>query len=308
MRILIVANHNTGSFSPFVVEQVNAIRQLGIDVDYYGIHGKGVFGYLSNLNALKKKIREYHPNLIHAHYGLSGLLANLQREIPVVTTYHGSDIHSRGLNLFLSRIAIRLSAYNIFVSEGLQILSGYRGKKQCVQPCGVDFKTFFPIEREEARKKLGWDADGKYILFASSFDNKVKNSPLAKATVSQIENGRLIELRGYNRDQVNWAINAANCMLMTSFREGSPQVVKEALACGTPIVSVNVGNVNDYCMGVEGCYITSYNIDDIVEKLHQALSFKGKTQGRTHILQKQLDNELIAKNIRSIYEKICKTY
>ena len=79
MRILIVANHNTGKFTSFITEQVESIRQLGVEVDYYGVHGKGIGGYLSNLSSLKEKIREYQPDLIHAHYGLSGLLANLQR-------------------------------------------------------------------------------------------------------------------------------------------------------------------------------------------------------------------------------------
>ena len=93
MRVLIVANHNKGYFVPFIVEQVNALKQLGIEVEYFAVHGKGIRGYLSNRSSLIAKIRDYHPDLIHAHYGLSGLLANLQRKVPVVTTYHGSDIH-----------------------------------------------------------------------------------------------------------------------------------------------------------------------------------------------------------------------
>lgn len=308
MRILVVGNHNTGAFSPFVTEQVDALRQLGVEVDYYGIHGKGVFGYLSNLSALKTKIRSFHPDLIHAHYGLSGLLANLQRCIPVVTTYHGSDIHTKGQNLFLSRIAMRLSAYNIFVSEGLQKQSGYHRKNQRVLPCGVDFNTFYPIGRKEARKSLGWDVEGKYILFAGSFDNEVKNSLLAKTAASQIEGAQLIELRGYNRNQVNLVINAANCMLMTSFREGSPQVVKEAMTCGTPVVSVNVGDVVEVTAGIEGCFITTYNPNDIVEKLYKAFAFQGKTRGGERIRDRKLDNAFIAQEILTIYQTVKSSY
>lgn len=304
MTILIVANHNKGHFTPFIIEQVDALKRLGVEIEFFGVHGKGFLGYLSNLPALKKKIRECNPDMIHAHYGLSGLLANLQRKVPVVTTYHGSDIHSKGKNLFLSRIAIRLSAYNIFVSEELQKQAGNTGKNQCVQPCGVDATTFSSMERNEARKLLGWDVNCKYVLFAGAFDNDVKNSPLAKAATALVPEAQLIELNGYSREQVNWAMNAANCLLMTSFREGSPVVVKEAMLCGTPIVSVNVGDVKNIIAGIEGCYITSYEVYDIANSLRLALSFNGKTNGIQRILEQGLSNESIAKHIVEIYKHV----
>ena len=120
MKVLIVANYNSGYFSPFIKDQILSLKLHNVYVDTYGIVGKGIWGYLRNVPGLKRKILEFHPDLIHAHYGLSGLCSNLQRKIPVVTTYHGSDIHSGGWTLKLSQIAIRLSAYNIFVSRKLQ--------------------------------------------------------------------------------------------------------------------------------------------------------------------------------------------
>ena len=219
MKILIVANNKPGHFSPFVTEQVEALAKHGVEFDFFGVDGKGVLGYLSNLMPLKKKIHEFQPDLLHAHYGLSGLLANLQRTVPVVTTYHGSDVHSKGLNLLISKLTARSSAYNIFVSPKLLELTGYQGENKSVIPCGVNTTTFFPVERAEARKQLGWDANETYVLFAGAFENEVKNSTLAKAAISLLPNVRLMELRGYSREQVNWAMNAANCLLMTSHRE-----------------------------------------------------------------------------------------
>ena len=306
MRILIVANHNTGRFTPFIIEQVESLKRLGIEADFYGVHGKGIWGYLSNLSSLKAKIREYRPDLIHAHYGLSGLLANLQRTVPVVTTYHGSDVHALGKNLFFSKAAMWLSAYNIFVSEKLQMQSGYHGSKQCVIPCGVDTTAIFPVERSEARKRLGWDENGKYVLFAGAFDNSVKNSQLAMEATALIKDVSLMELRGYSREQVNLAMNAANCLLMTSLREGSPQVIKEAMTCGTPIVSVNVGDVKDKTSGVTGCFITSYDAHDVADGIKKALAFAGKTNAQQRILELGLTNELIAKEILNLYKKIVK--
>ena len=164
MRILIVANHNPRHYTTFITEQVESVRQLGVEIDYYGVHGKGIMGYLSNLSSLKAKIHEYRPDLIHAHYGLSGLLANLQREVPVVTSYHGSDIHSGGQTLFFSKLATRLSAYNIFVSKRLLEQSGYNGPNKCIISCGIDMNTFHPIDRAVARKAIGWDPNGIYVF------------------------------------------------------------------------------------------------------------------------------------------------
>lgn len=304
MRILIVANHNPGKFTSFITEQVESIRQLGVEVDYYGIHGKGILGYLSNLSSLKEKICAYQPDLIHAHYGLSGLLANLQRKVPVVTSYHGSDIHSGGLMLFFSKASTILSAYNIFVSNRLLKQSGYHGQKKCIISCGIDMNTFHPIDRAVARKSIGWDPNGIYVFFGGAFDNKVKNSPLAKAAVAQIEGAQLMEMRGYTREDVNLAMNAADCLLMTSYREGGPLVVKEAMACGTPVVAVRVGDVEETMTGVEGCYVTSHDVNEVTSCLRQALSFKGKTKGRQRIIETGLPMEQVAKQIISIYNLV----
>jgi glycosyltransferase involved in cell wall biosynthesis len=304
MKILIVANHNTGKFTSFITEQVESVRQLGVEVDYYGIHGKGILGYLANLSSLKAKIREYHPDLIHAHYGLSGLLANLQRKVPVVTSYHGSDIHTGGRTLFFSKLATKLSAYNIFVSKRLLEQSGYNGQKKCIISCGIDMNIFHPIDRAVAREALGWDPSGIYVFFGGAFDNEVKNSPLAKAAVAQIKGAQLLEMRGYTRDEVNLAMNAADCLLMTSHREGGPLVVKEAMACGTPVVAVRVGDVEETMTGVEGCYITSHDVNEVASSVRQALSFQGKTKGRQRIIEIGLPMEQIAKQILEIYNLV----
>lgn len=304
MKVLIVANNKPGQFSPFVSEQVEALKKLGVNFDFFGVGGKGFNGYLSNLPSLKNKIHEFQPDLLHAHYGLSGMLANLQRTVPVVTTYHGSDIHSRGLNLSMSKLTARYSAYNIFVSPWLLELSGYHGENKCIIPCGVDTTTFTPIERAVAREQLGWNENDQIVLFAGAFDNEVKNSPLAKEAVSLVPNTKLVELRGYTREQVNLLINAANCLLMTSHREGSPVVIKEAMACGTPIVSVDVGDVKEVLSSVNGCYISNYDANDISANIRQTLSFKGKTNGPQNIIEKELSNDIIAKRIYKIYQKV----
>ena len=306
MKVLLVANYNPGYFSPFVVEQMHSLQTEGVEIQTYGIVGKGVLGYLSNLKGIIQKIREFKPDLMHAHYGLSGLCANLQRQVPVVTTYHGSDIHSGGWLLKLSQLAMRLSAYNIFVSQKLLELSRYKKKNACVQSCGIDLNAIHEIPRVEARKRLNLDLSIKYGLFSSSYDNGIKNYPLAKAAIDLLPGVKLIELKGYSRREVNLLMNACDFLLTTSFRESGPLVVKEAMACGTPIVSVDVGDVKEVMGDTEGCYIAERNPEDIANKIRQTLAFNGKTNGRQRIIELGLSNENVAKRLVEVYEEVAR--
>ena len=153
MRILIIASGNSSHISPFVKEQAESLIKQGLSVDFFLIKGKGLFGYLRNYFLLLRKIRYEEYDLLHAHYGLSGLLATMQLSIPVVITFHGSDVNMKKNYLF-SRIASRLSAANIFVHQDLpEKLKIYRGSVNII-PCGFDNNLFFPIPKNEARKTL----------------------------------------------------------------------------------------------------------------------------------------------------------
>ena len=324
MKILIVGNNKPGRFAPFVEEQACALQQLGCEVVFFGVQGKGVWGYLRCLPALKRAIKQHQPDLIHAHYGLSGLLANLQRRVPVVTTYHGSDINNPNILRF-SKIAMRLSAHNIFVSQRNVTLAlspnsliTYRLKKRyTLLPCGVNIpKPWSEMQTHQVeqltlnqwvQEKL--NAGVKHVLFAGAFNNAVKDPELAKAAIHELESKgvkvELIELKGFNRDQVNALMYNCDALLMTSKTEGSPQVIKEAMACGCPIVSVDVGDVAERVSGVEGCYVVSSREPAAIAKaLKQALAFSGKTNGRQRIIEMGLDNEQVAKRLVEIYERL----
>ena len=115
------------------------------------------------------------------------------------------------------------------------------------------------------------------------------------------------ELKGFSRIQVNQLMCAANCLLMTSKTEGSPQVIKEAMACGCPIVSVDVGDVAERTNGVEGCYIVrTREPNDIATALLQAITFDGRTNGREKIIEMGLSNEQVAEQLKEIYESVLK--
>ena len=324
MKILIVGNNKPGHFASFVEEQARALQMQGCDVVFFGVQGKGIMGYLRCLPALKRAVKQHQPDLIHAHYGLSGLLANLQRRVPVVTTYHGSDINKPNILRF-SKIAMRLSAHNIFVSQRNVTLAlspnsliTYRLKKRyTLLPCGVNIpKPWSEMQTQQVeqltlnqwvQEKL--TAGVKHVFFAGAFNNAVKDPELAKAVINEIASEgvkvELIELKGFNRDQVNALMYNCDALLMTSKTEGSPQVIKEAMACGCPIVSVDVGDVAERVEGVDGCYVVSSREPAaIAEALQQALAFSGKTNGRQRIIEMGLSNTQVAERLMAIYERL----
>ena len=305
MKILIVASFNKGFFAPFILEQSEALEKMGQTVHFFGIQGHGIWGYVRNYKGLKRIIQDYKPDVIHAHYGLSGLLATLQRRVPVVTTFHGSDINNPKVLPF-SKIAMRLSAFTIFVSQK-NVDIARPTKKFALLPCGVNSDNFTEVPIGEARLKLQLEDTKKYVLFAGSFSNRVKNPELAQKAIALLKNVELIELKGYSREEVNYLMHAVDVALMTSHTEGSPQFVKEVMACGCPLVSVDVGDVKEVTAGVEGCYIVSREAEEIAEKLQIALNFKGRTHGRERIMELGLENRKVAETIVAIYKKIVKS-
>ena len=311
MKVLIVCSKNSGKIAPFITEQAESLRSLGIEIDYFTIVGKGILGYLQNYKLLQQAIKSFQPDIIHAHYGLSGLLANIQRRIPVVTTYHGSDINEPKVYPF-SRLCMMLSKINVFVfdrttpkprsTEFTPKTKG--GLKKIVIPCGVNIDLFKPMDKEEARTSLGLDGNKKYVLFAGAFDNRVKNSELAIQAVSLLNDNNivLLELKGYSRQHVVELMNAVDSVLMTSFSEGSPQFIKEAMACNCPIVSLSVGDVPQVIEKVEGCYLTTYAAEDVAEKISMALEFGQRTKGRERLMEMKLDLESVAERVRDVYK------
>jgi len=302
MKILIICSKNSGKIAPFIVEQVEALMKSGLICDYYTIEGKGLKGYLKNRSSFVKKISEFQPDLIHAHYGLSGLLANTQRKIPVVTTYHGSDINLQSI-YFLSRINMFLSAYNIFVSQK-NIDKSNQKRNFALIPCGVDTDFFFPMEKSIVRKYFGLKTNEKVVLFAGAFSNRVKNGELAQQAVAMLTNVRLLELKGYNRSEVALLMNAVDICLMTSHTEGSPQFIKEAMASNCPVVSVPVGDVPEVIDGLEGCFLSNYDAIELSKKIKLALDFGKKTKGRERILELSLDAKMIAEMISNVYKLV----
>lgn len=299
MKVLVVASYrgySTSGMAPFVKDQGDVLERNGVSLRYFLVKGKGILGYLRSLKSLKKAIGDFNPDVIHAHFGLCGLLANLQRKVPVVTTYHGSDINCKN-SFRYSKISLSLSKWNIFVSD--KLAKKAKAKRFSVIPCGVDFSVFYPMDKLECRNLLGLKKDGKYVLFSKMFTDPVKNYPLAKEAIDLLDDDvKLVEFVGYNREQAAALMNAVDAVIMTSKSEGSPQFIKEAMACNCPIVSVDVGDVKSVISNTPGCFVTSYCASEIANALSKAIVF-GRTQGRENV--SHLDNDFIVKQLMKIY-------
>ena len=303
MKVLVCASGNRDTLSPFVKEQAESLKKLDIEIDYFLIEGKGVCGYLKNIPAFRNMVDKGKYSLVHAHYGLSGLFATFQRKIPVIITFHGSDIHKK-TNRPFSLLASRFSHKNIFVHPMQAHKLHLKQKDTTVIPCGVDLKTFTPSDKKNAREKMGWDLNKKYILFSSHFNNPIKNVSLALNAIDKIDQDiELIELKGFTKKEVALRMNAADLLLITSFSETGPLVAKEAMACNCPIVSTNVGDVKTLIHNTNLCFIVSNDPLNIQKKIELILKNNDRTNGQKKMPNYDLPH--IAKRLKVIYKQ-CK--
>lgn len=320
MKILEVSRYKTiyaDHQLPFVTEQGESLRAAGCEVDYFLVRGN----YITAVKALKQKIREYKPDIVHAHYGLSAITAELQSLVPVVTTFHNGETHNWHVNFMTSLMSLR-AKHVIYVAQHIHDLVYFKARNYSIIPCGVSLEDCFLMDKAEARKKLGWSDDKKYILFGGAFDNKRKNYKLLAEAVERLKNEGMndiecIEMRGLSRSECVLRMNAADVFALPTKNEGSPQALKEAMACNCPIVATDVADIKHLLGDLPGHFVLSnkrgnaawwkgdeHSIDEMVQLLNDALKFEGRTEGRKRIVELGYTNELVAKKIIKIYEDI----
>jgi glycosyltransferase involved in cell wall biosynthesis len=304
MKILIVCRYKENfpaHIAPFVTEQGNEITKLGIEVDYFTIQGN----YIKAVFALKQKIKEFKPDIIHAHYGLSGLTAVLQRKAPVVITFHNGETLSKITNLITS-FASLFAAYNIYVAQHIYDLCFFKRKKNyMILPCGVEVNVD-ELDKNTAKEELSLDKDRKYILFGGAFSNLRKNYPLLKQAVDLLNRNdiEVVEMRGLTREEITKLMFACDLFVLPTKSEGSPQALKEAMICNCPIVATDVADIKHLLGDLEGHYICSFEPEDVAGKIQQALNFFNRTNGRKRIIELGLDSETVARKIAKIYRSI----
>lgn len=307
MKVLFVSSGNklTG-ISNIVLYQGKSLQRIGVKVEYFLIEGHGIKGYLKAVKVLKKKLLDKY-DLIHAHYSLSGFVAALAGAKPLIVSLMGSDVKEISLN----RIGILF--FNLFFwdqiivkTDGMMNILGLSDLD--VIPNGVDLTIFYPQDRIKAREKVEWNINKVHILFPSDPSRAEKNYKLFLEAIGLLkdESIEIHDLVNIKAELVPVYFNATNIVALTSLREGSPNVIKEAMGCNVPVVSTDVGDVKWIFGSTNGCYVTSFDAKDIADKLKQAILFsktKGKTNGRDRIIKLGLSSETIAEKIKSVYQK-----
>ncbi len=304
MKVLFVGSGNktNGQPSVLIVNQAKSLIEEGVEIDYFLIQGKGFGGYLKNYYPLRKKIASGKYNVIHAHYSLSGILMSLSSlfltKPKKVVSLMGSDSQVNGIKGSFIRFFIRF-VWDVTIVKSLQMSKDLRTESPVIIPNGVNLNLF----AEEIIPEL------KTILFAADPNRPSKNVQLAYEAIEIVkkwdENVQFKVIHGVSHEQTIREIKKTSCVLLTSLWEGSPNIIKEAMACERPIVSTNVGDVGWLLEGVVGSYVTNWDKETIASSIINALNFSANnnaTNGRKKLMELNLDSKSIAKRIIQVYK------
>lgn len=306
MKVLFVFSGNSPlGVSPFIAEQAHALQQNGVDVSMFPVNGKGIKGYLRHIFILRRHLNSSPVDIVHGHFLWSIIVCMFQRGCKKVGTFHGSDLNNKLLRLIAQLFVIPFLGKTIVVSS--QMAAMIRSKNVSVIPCGVDTKIFRPLKSNCDHLHPRIDPTKKNILFSSRFDRYEKNYPLAKEVVQLLRRSfpvNLIELKDLTREEVNILLNQVDMLLMTSLWEGSPQVVKEAMACNCPVVTTDVGDVRWLLEGVYNCEVSGFDIDELERKVTQVILREQGTNGREKIFMLSLDLASISSRLSEIYKSL----
>lgn len=319
MKVVFISRSNIGS-SPgsLVANQSDSLGRY-VKITHVLVRQEGVLPYLAAIRELKSRLRRSDHDLIHAHYGMCGLAALLCfPKIPVIVSFMGSDLHGgkiSNLNSFFNyllnkaiSIVVATFADHLIVKSERLAKNLTSRRKVSIIPNGVDINRFFPIPRKVALSKLDIRFTERFILFLGDPNNHNKNHSLLVQAVKLLgDSVKIVSPYPLMHELVPLYLNACEVLVVTSFFEGSPNVIKEAMACNCPIVSTDTGDAKLVMSNCTGSYITGYVSSDVSKKISLALDFaetEGRTNGRTEIIRKGLDSDSIAKRIVSVYNSI----
>lgn len=292
MNVLVLTNMwpipEAPAFGTFVHEQVEGLRRRGISVDVLFVNGKANrLNYALGFPRLWRRLAGQRYDLIHAHYVFSGLIARGQWQVPVVVSFHGAG-EMVGVQGRLCRwLAPRVDGCTVTSPEHYQQLDYSPAR---IIPCGVDLNLFRPGDRAAARRRLGLPPGKPLVLFCGE-PRPEKRVPLIEAAVGwlQAERPEVELIKAINRphDEVPVWMQAADALVLVSDYEGSPVVIKEAMACNLPIVATAVGDIPALFGGLPGHFLVQQDKAEIAAALGRALDH-GPTAGREAIARLSL--------------------
>jgi glycosyltransferase involved in cell wall biosynthesis len=247
----------------FVRDQVEALRrkpELDVELRQFP---RGAPSYLRAAWALWRSRSNSGFDVVHAHYGLSGWSALASRGRTLVVTFHGTDLRHPVVGP-MSRLLVRLVSLPAVVSASLA-RAGVPGagsrRAVAVLPCGVELGRLRPLDRRQARSRLGLDPERSYLLFPADPARPVKRHDRARELAARIPNAELLTLDSVPPTDVPFWINASNAVLVTSDHEGFGLAVLEALACEVPVLATPVGIAPLVLRGLEGALCAPFDLE-----------------------------------------------
>jgi len=315
LHVLAITNmypsHARPTHGIFVEQQIRGLRDIGLNVEVFCVDRAegGMASYFRMLKPLRALVQRTKPAIVHVMYGgiMADRIARWNSGCPTIITFHGSDLLGENLSgiwrRWVSRYGVRCSWRAAHAAQGIVVVSerlrhalpsGLDAAKVRVIPCGIDLERFKPLDPSACRRQLGWSKNSFNVLFASNSSDPVKRPWLAFSTVDRLKFlGVPTELRYLhgvpNLDVPTW-MSASDALLLTSAHEGSPMVVKEALACGLPVVSVDVGDVAERIKGIKSCRIALPTVDDLAAELLLVLQMRDRVQAHERIQELSLGN------------------
>lgn len=321
MNVLFISSGNDDRYNiaPFIKSQGESLQNSGVNIDYYTIKGKGLINYLKNIGPLRKHVKSQNYDLLHAHYSLCGWVAVLSFSgLPIVLSLMGAD--AVGTPTGKNRLTIKskvLSYLTLLVQPFVSLIISkspniekvvYRKDRSVIIPNGVRMDQF-NTQPEVSKKSMGLSEDVRHVLFLGSPHDKNKNIQLVKSSLRQLNlnDVELLNVFDVPHNQVVQYLLVSDVVSLCSFSEGSPNVVKEAMACNKPIVATNVGDVAWLLEGLEGCYVSDHSVEDFSRKVEKALIFAKEyqsTTGRDQLYKLGLDAKSTADRIIELYHSL----
>jgi glycosyltransferase involved in cell wall biosynthesis len=305
-------------YGTFIKTQADSLEAIGVDLEVLPIKGyASKRAYAQAVGEVRRMTVANAYDVVHAHYGHAAVVARFQREASLVISYCGDDVlgtpsEDGGLTprsraeVALFRRLSHFAAATITKSQEMErALPPSRRGRNWVIPNGVDIERFKPRPRDEARAELGWALDQPIALFVGDPAIARKNHKLATAAVeraaAELPGLRLQVAQGFTPAQIPTLMSAADALLMTSLWEGSPNVVKEAMAAELAVVAVPAGDVEERLRGVDGCFVRPYDADALGGALVEAVRHGPSPAARAAVSELSLEN--VARRVVETYER-----
>jgi teichuronic acid biosynthesis glycosyltransferase TuaC len=320
MRVLMVTSdwlwNSWGGPAVFIARQAEFLRREGVEVDLFPFRGaRDPRNYLSAWREVRSRIGQGGYDLVHAQFGQSGITA-LPKSVPLVVTFRGDDLEgiigdngqyvaSGWVLRGVSRMVARQADAVIVVSEHMKRYLP-RSAAAHVMPSGIDLELFRPQLRDQVRTAIGLPLDERLVLFVGNPALARKRFALAQAAVDALGPGqpvRLIVGWEMQHRQIADLMSACDALIVTSMQEGSPNSVKEALACNLPVVSVPVGDVALRLKGVAGCELCPNDrVETLAAALGRVLQRRERIEGRSAV--EHLNEVLLTRQLIGIYRSV----